>query len=358
MTSNMRIAIVTPDLSDNSLGRTYCLWLLANAAGFNAQVYSTTGTKIWEPLNHSDFSSTCTRLDESDLSAELAGRFDLIIAVKPLATSLGVAHRTSLATGIPLLLDIDDPDLEAKLSWRDPLRRLKRGVLHGRTVREFSRMRRLSRRYPKIVSNPYLQRLYGGQLIPHVRTPTLLVSNGSGEGELKVAFVGTNRPHKGVDLLREAVSRLQPAPVSLTVTDYAPDDAAPWENWVGPTSLEDGIALVRRSNAVVLPSAAGLLSHGQLPVKLVDAMMLGKAVVVTRVEPMPWAVGDTGLVLRRRTAGDVAQALESLLDEEARSDMGTRARKRAMALFSVDANLERFVQACGAAVEARPNKVE
>src|SRR5436309_1094943 len=97
----LRLLLITPNYANNSLGRTYCLWLLARELGWNAQIAGVNGEALWEPLRlHRDaggFAADChilTSLPAAAQSArldEMATDSDVIIAVKPLPTSLGVA---------------------------------------------------------------------------------------------------------------------------------------------------------------------------------------------------------------------------------------------------------------------------
>ena len=104
-------------------------------------------------------------------------------------------------------------------------------------------------------------------MIPHVRdVPSTVVEHRSG-GDLAVRFVGSPRGHKGLSVLRAAVGQLAGDGFRLGVTSNAPEDAKPWEEWYGQTSLRDGLALVATADIVVIPSTAGGYSRAQLPVK-------------------------------------------------------------------------------------------
>lgn len=340
-----RLALLTDELDGNSLGRAYCLWLLARAAGWDARVLASRGAEVWRPLQETEFAASCERVESSDLdSMILAGGFDLLIAVKPLPGSFGRALRVSEASGVPLLLDIDDPDLERLLSWGSPLRRLRRLVRDPFTEFAYGRLRKRAAEVELIVSNPALQTIYGGAVVPHVRE-----DYGHGghfrESNPVVAFVGTNRSHKGLDVIRAGVARVQDLGFKLAVTDAPPADAYPWESWVGTTSLSAGIELVADSDIVLVPSQNSVWSRGQLPVKLVDAMLLGRAVGVSRVEPLPWAIGEAGLTFEPTVDG-VERVLRQLRNVGLRERLGAGARERALSMFTVDAALPAFRAAC------------
>lgn len=344
---------MTPDLEENSLGRTYCLWLLARACGWQSAVVSFKGARIWEPLaGHPEFAAACARIDSREELTDAAAGARLIISVKPLPNPLFAAVECADELGIPWLVDIDDPDLEGRLRWTLNPRRYAKEVLLPRTMHDFRVARKTVRGVRPIVSNPTLAERYpGGPVIPHVRNDP-----GAGSphtsGNPTVAFVGTPRPHKGLPALRASVAQLAPQGFSLTVTAPEPPDARPWETWVGTTTLGEGIELVRAADIVALPSDRDRYAVGQLPAKLMDAMLLGRAVIVSDVAPMPWAVGDAGTVIHAGSTSELTAALERFASPEARQAAGDRARTRALGLFTVESATEAFRHACTEAMSA------
>ncbi|RWZ46602.1 glycosyltransferase [Labedella phragmitis] len=349
----MKVTFFSDDLSSNSLGRVYCLWRLADALGWDASVISPRGEEVWGPLRDTPFARACHRLAaDTKPSHDEMGDPDLLIAVKPLPSSFLPAWEWSRALGIPLLVDIDDPDLEMQFSWERPIRRLGRILLRARGLRGSRVVRKRLVGVPRFVSNPWLQSRYGGTLLPHVRD-----DRGPGAAHAstqpRIAFVGTNQQHKGVSILRQAVAELAPEGFRLIVTDAPPADAAPHEEWVGRTSMEEGLSLVSGSDIVVIPSLDAVHARGQLPVKLIDAMMLGRAIVVTDVDPLPWAIGSGGVVIRAGSVSELVHALRSLSDPSKRARLGRSARSIAIARYTIGENRRAFEAACRAAVGVR-----
>lgn len=345
----MKIAFVTESLSRNSLGRTFSLWLLSQQLGWDSHVFTSHGDEFWAPLKGTTFEAQCTRVTPESLATMIAPDTDLIVAVKPLERSLGAAIAASRARGFPLLADVDDPDLENRLSLHSPLRFLAKLVLRPRRTFSSLRLRRRVKFLPSIVSNPWLQTRYGGVIVPHAREDT-------GDGsphlsqQISVVFVGTNREHKGVSDLRDAVARMQGDRVTLTVTDEKPIDAQPWESWVGHVPFERGIQLVKGADVVIIPSRESSNAHGQLPAKLMDAMLAGRAIGVSDIEPMPWALGGSGLLFAPGDVAEIQSTLIRLLDPAARTELGKAARTRALASFTVDACASAFREACESAI--------
>ncbi|WP_104089092.1 glycosyltransferase [Cryobacterium sp. N19] len=342
----MKIVFLTPDISQNSIGRTYCLWQLAESLGWTSKIVSTLGVSVWGPLRGSHFGDQCTVLSPNTVITEIA-RFspDLIIAVKPLPESFGLALHAARETGIPILLDIDDPDLEAQLAYGDPIRRIAKTVLRSKRMTMLKSLRSAAMVTPTIVSNPILQATYGGAVVPHVR-PDLGFGATHQSGSPTIAFVGTARRHKGLKSLRAAVAQSQGLGVNLIITDTIPPDAKVWEEWVGETSMERGQEIVLNSDIVIIPSLNSVYGRGQFPVKVVDAMLSGRAIAVTEVGPLPWAVGDGGLVVRPGSVAQIKAVISTLADPVFRRDIGIRARARALAVFSVGVNRDNFARAC------------
>jgi glycosyltransferase involved in cell wall biosynthesis len=346
-----RVAFLTPNFENNSLGRTYCLWLLARELGWETVVAGVKGTAVWSPLAGTAFAADCVVPDQAGLVAEPAVRdaiagADLVIAVKPLPTSFGLALR--LAGDTPLLLDIDDPDIEVRTVWRSPAERLRRPAFLGRQ-RELARLGRLARTVPRLVSNPVLEELYGGDVVPHVRPRSGAPELGTSDRPV-VRFVGSPRGHKGVDVLRRSVAALAPEGYSLEVTGPAPADATAWERWLGTTSLAEGERLVATADVVAIPSLPTAWSPAQLPAKLIDAMMHGRAIVASSTAPVAWALGTTGLLVPPGDERALRGALRRMKDPDARAEFGIAARERAVRRFSVDAVAPVFERAAVAAL--------
>ena len=344
----MKVVFVTPDMGDNSTGRTYCLWLLAEALGWESTTLANGRSAVWPPLAGSPFADTITplpdrRADAEDAIRQHADQCDVVVAVKPVENSFGLCLGALRGKRFPLVLDIDDPDLEVVLGDRTPrVRRLAKWLVRHRTMSRALALRRRVGTVPRFVSNPELQRIYGGTLLPHVRQPPDALATVAGDAGVSVVFVGTNRAHKGVDLLRSAVARLAPEGYRLTVTDTPPADPHPWECWTGPTSLADGARLVAAADIVAVPSLDTPWAWGQLPAKLVDAMLAGVPLVVSAIDPMPWAVADGGLAVRPGDEDDLVEALRALRAPAVRGRIGALASRRGRDLFTVDANTAAF----------------
>lgn len=335
------IAFVSDSMSSNSLGRVYCLWLLAERLGLRTVTVTATNGSVWRPLVGDPFTLNVHSLSDSGSEPWSRWRPRVIICVKPLPPSFRLARQWSRRAGVQMIIDIDEPDIEAGLGIGYPAKRVAKTLLRPRNTYWFMRAASEALVMPRIVSNPYLYRKYGGEQIPHVRR-TVNTGPPPVDPAPTIAYVGTLRAHKGMTVLRRAVSAAQPFGYRLVVTAKPPADAQPWETWSGPTSLAAGIEIVARADVVVVPSLDTPFSRGQLPAKLVDAMLLGRAVVVSDLPPVRWASEGAGLIVAPGDVDDLVGALARLADPMLRADLGARARSRAVSLFTVDANIEAF----------------
>jgi len=353
------LLLLTPNLDNNSLGRTYCLWLLARHLGYEVRIASVKGERVWPPLAGSPLADVCHRVRPvdrdgrpDDAVVDLARSSDLLVAVKPVENSFGLGRELARITGRPLLLDVDDPDIEVRTVWRPWYERLPRRVLQPR-YRRLLALRRHALTTPVLVSNPVLQRMYGGTLVPHVR-PATTWSEPPATDSPVVRFVGSARGHKGVDVLREAVGRLAGRGFRLEVTADAPPDAAGWERWLGTTSFEEGQRLVATADVVAVPSRAGGWSPAQLPAKLVDAMMAGVPVVASDVGPIGWALDGAGRLVPPGDVDALTAALASLGEHAERVRLGRAGHARATSTFSVEAVAPAFEAEVLAVVDGAP----
>ena len=343
----LRLTFLTASFSDTQIFRAQALALVARQLGHAVDVVTTQPGDVVESLADDPFGRSLRRVSEAELGELVRHGTDVLCTVKALDVSLGLGRQICRRTGTPLLADIDDPDIEVRTvsGGSTPLRNAYRLAQSWRSLPRQAQLALTARQAVSTVSNPVLQARWGGHLVPHARVDPGPGAPHVGEGPC-IAFVGTMKWHKGTDLLRAAVAALAPEGWRLVITAERPDDAQPWETWVGELDGSiDAAALTAESDVVVVPSKNFSYAKGQLPLKLIDAMLMGRAVVVSDVGPLPWAVGGAGTVFRTGSLPGLIDALRPLGDPEVRAEHGARARALALRRYTVQSVAPSFQRA-------------
>jgi glycosyltransferase involved in cell wall biosynthesis len=324
----------------NRIGRAFSLWMTARAAGLRFRYVGLDDGPLWEPLRaHQGFSSDVqVATDIADLERQVAveiGPDSALVVCKPRPELLSLARK--LAPSAPVIVDVDDPELE--VGWGTTRLRSRAALLarYGPSRFRFRWAKRTVSRMQVITSNPALQNLYGGEIVPHVRdaTPTSRAHDRDAT-PFTVGFIGTPRPYKGIDEMRTAMAQLsRERPVRLCITAPPPDDARPWEDWVGATSIDEGRRLLECCDAVAVVSHPGSWGEHQVPVKLIDAMHAAVPAVITPRPPLLWAAGGTSVVVPDGRASEITNAFRLLADDfPLAKAFGAASRQRAHEVFT------------------------
>ncbi|MBK5286862.1 MAG: glycosyltransferase [Acidimicrobiia bacterium] len=346
-----RIVAIGSTIHRNRLGRVFSLWLTARAAGVEFRYFGVDDGSVWEPLRgHEEFlADVQTAPDLAGVEREVAGALGVgatMLVCKPRPELLKLSRK--FTGSMPVVVDIDDPELVDPWGDTTLVVRAKRIARSGPSQFRFGWARRTVQGMHVITSNPLLQDLYGGGLVPHVREATSAPTPRPTTAEpFVVAFIGTIREHKGLADIREAVAALaQQRAVQLCITAPPPVDARPWEQWLGNTTLGEGRALLERAHAVAIVSRPGAWGDRQLPVKLIDAMASGVPAVITPRPPLVWAAGGSAIVVRDGWVTDLTDALRLLADDpELGRALGEAAWRRARELFTPTAAAPHLVEA-------------
>jgi glycosyltransferase involved in cell wall biosynthesis len=207
-----------------------------------------------------------------------------------------------------------------------------------------------------MVSNSWLRQRFGGTLLPHVRDTDHLDPGRSSRQALRrergfdtrlwIGFVGTPRPHKGVDDLVRAVARVEEAGLLLAGVDEADGHARQVLRIAGdllgerfrvvpPFAFDELPNVLSLVDIVCLPTRDEPASRGQTPAKLIDAMSMALPIVATDTNDARRIIGDAGVVVPAGDTHALQQALEGLLADESRRELlGSAARARAISHYS------------------------
>ncbi len=329
--------IITWDIGHNPLGRSYMLAEVLDRVvrnvvlvGFQFPRY---GDDVWEPVRHGRLpviSLPGENLPEFlDSLDKIAQRMqpDIVIACKPRLPSMQLGALIKQKFGCPLIVDIDDHELSffknASEITNDDLARMPDSAANGQIEPYNEIWTRVAQHMCKyaderIVSNVALQREFGGTIVPHVRDehafdPSLYdkstsrIKYGIPLNAKVVLFCGTPRHHKGVDVLADAVGRIEDNSFQLVVVGSTTDRSvtskldllAPGRVIYLPNQPFSSLPeIVVMADVICLPQdVENPISSFQLPAKAIDAVAMGIPLLVTRTPPLMQLVHDGVAVL-------------------------------------------------------------
>ena len=174
---------------------------------------------------------------------------------------------------------------------------------------------------------------YGAPPVPDTPSANAPAQN----GRLRVFFAGSLGQRKGLSYLLEAVRRLGPARVELTLLGHktvencaALDAAVRAHRWIPSLPHAEVLAEMARQDVLVFPS----LFEG-FGLVILEAMSRGLPVITTAHTAGPDVIEDgvDGFLVPIRSADAIAEKLETLLAAPARlAEMKQAARRKAAAL--------------------------
>jgi len=353
----MKVTVIAFDLSDNATGRADLLARLLMPRHEVTVVGPRCGDNVWRPAR--DGVVRYRGLQGARLP-RLLGRLpallrlvegDIVIASKPRPTSYGLALLARARRRVPVLLDIDDWEVGffyRSGGWGRLGRALNLGNPNG-LAWTWLMERLVSRADAITVASRFLQKRFGGALIPHVRDTdawrpekfdraAARAALGV-DAEKVVMFLGTPRGHKGVDDLVEAVRGLG-AGVRLALVGAERRRAERWASLpfvtvMGEIGLDEVPRWLVAADAVAVPQRATSDTLGQVPAKLFDAMALARPIVATTVSMIPEILEGCGALVPPGDVGALREALRALLaDPDKAADLGRWARERCATRYS------------------------
>lgn len=350
------VVVIGHDAGGNAIGRALVLAELLEPAVVVRVVAF--GDRLWGPAVDQrpiDLIPTPRLVPELPAAARrlqaLAREADLIIAIKPRVLSYGLA--AAVRDGRPLLLDIDDLEhrfTRRRLGWirqvvepdREPITRwLEQWRRPVAAVTTASRA---------------LQGRYGGTWLPHIRERSRLRRDALGLGtatrarlalgdDFVVGFVGTVRPHKGLNTLAEAVAQLGARTRLLLAGDLG-DESTTSEiasraggalSRVDWPTMEGIGGLLGACDVIAIPQSRTLEARYQSPAKLFDALAAGRPVVAGDVGDAREVVADAGVLVPPDDPAALAAALRGLRDDPAlRARLAQAARARHEEAFGLE----------------------
>ena len=359
----MKVSVLCFDISNNSLGRA---WLLAQALSrfYDVEIIGPSRKdQIWTPMEKMGIPikkfawkryPAFSRI-KNNLLAAIDG--DVVLASKLMPTSFGVGLQKKKSTGKPLILDIDDWELGfffhsgffgkvgRFLNFSNP-----NGLPYAWRLEQL-----VGQADAITVSNRFLQKKFGGTLLPHCRNTSELDPLKFNQDEMKkklgltgkkvLMFLGTPRPHKGIDDLLIALKKIQNPGLCLVIIG---SDNQPKFMKEVDKSIQDRIFVLPEVSFDKLPnylSAADILvipqrltsdSVGQMPAKLYDAMAMAKPVLATRVSDIPEVLGNCGYLVNPGEPSKLGEAIQYILDNPAEAfNKGKAAREKCQRNYDI-----------------------
>jgi glycosyltransferase involved in cell wall biosynthesis len=293
---------------------------------------------------------------EAELRSHITG--DLLYAMKPRPSSFGVALRHRAATGMPVVVDIDDAELAMIHPWsKYPLKNMLYALPRLHQPNNYIATWALQYAVPQAdgitVVSRHFQRQHGGLLVPQYvdtraydpenHTPAILRDALGLQNTRVVVFAGIAHPSKGVSDLVTALQRL-PAHLQnwclLVVGPVTPhaQAAAAQDTRVrllGTQPPSDTPKFLALADLVVLPQRPTPAAIGQMPMKLFEALAMGVPVIATALSDIPDVLKGCGQVVPPKDVRALCDAIASLFSRpDYARQLGQAARSKVLQEFS------------------------
>lgn len=365
-------------MSDNCLGRAYLLGKILQKTCSVDIIGPAFGSKLWSPLERTgDMTYKFVSIDAKSmpyrqfrsLLKEIDG--DIIYASKPLFTSFFIGLLKALSSKKPIILDIDDwelgfmTDYFRSTSYFRGFMKLGYSAVFPWEIGSYFNRVICEKLVPLAdditVSGSFLQKKFGGTIIWHGRDTNFFDPAKFNKESLRekyflpmdqkiVMFLGTARPHKGVEDLISAVNRIRDPSVVLVVVGLGNDSYSQkigemGRNLLGYRFRSFGVQsfnvipeFLSLSDVIAIPQKNYYSSFGQVPAKVFDAMAMAKPIVATAVSDLPEILDGCGWIVEPDNPVKFSCALQSVLNDiNAAEEAGLRARRKCINKYSYTA---------------------
>ncbi len=350
----MKITILSHNLTSNAAMRAHRLALAARHFAEVTVLGPVKHRGAWGALPQESWirsveSKNLPKFYKIALEMILASDADVLIAVKPYLASFGVALLAGECRHIPVILDIDDLDVELAPKTERSLAETLHDLRDPASTVYLQILSKATSAAAGItVASTKLQTRFGGTLVPHgcpteVMDPARFDRQAArkqfGFSGPTVLFPGTRRTHKGVKQLAKAVSRIPGASLAVLCR---PDDftQSEWKEFplcrIPVIPYAQLPALLAAADVVAIPQLDTEPAAHQMPMKVYDAMAMGKPIVATTVSDLPTTLEGCARLVPPGDVGSLAKAIVALLEhlEEARA-LGDRARARCLENYTM-----------------------
>jgi glycosyltransferase involved in cell wall biosynthesis len=351
-----KISIISHDLSKNCLGRAYILAKVL-ADDYEVEIIGpTSNDKIWNPIL-SDTSVVYKKMGKivNPVKFYKAVDGDIIYSIKPRTVSFGFALIVKILKRKKLVLDIDDWEVGfmKDFSLIGIIYSVLRFWRYDNVIFTWFLEKLIPFADAITVSNTFLQKKFGGSLIPHFRDTNIFDPKKISGDEIRreigadnkkiVMFLGTLDKYKGIDTLISAFDLMNDKNVVLVLVGVKDGERKkipsrnylkifgmqPFEKIPEFLAAADIITIMQKQNA--------LSTQGQLPAKLFDAMSMEKPIIATRVSDIPSVLDGCGIVINDNIK-ELTMAIDCILNNhELAKKLGVAARLRCIEKYSYEA---------------------
>jgi glycosyltransferase involved in cell wall biosynthesis len=372
----MKISILTPDFSENCFGRAWSLAKLLQSSYDIEVIGPASGESIWHPLaNSCDFDMKIAWAGTRGLSSfrkmlpMITG--NVIYASKPVMASFGLSLVKKISSGKPVVLDIDDWELAPassfynSLPWYKKINDYRLSITNWHSYYYAVLLNKLIFLSDAVtVAGKTLQNRFGGTIIWHARDHNTLDPQKYNQTQLRevylptrdrhsflVGFIGTPRPHKGLEDLIDSIGLLRSTKVLLLLVGVQDDNySSKLREKVAASGLEDRVCFLPPQPFAKLPEILSIIdlkvipqrkrpaSLGQVPAKIFDAMSMAKPIIATNVFDIPEILNGCGFVIEPENPSLLADSIQYVLDNpDVARQMGVNAREKIEKEYSWEA---------------------
>ncbi|MDI6765237.1 MAG: glycosyltransferase family 4 protein [Bacteroidota bacterium] len=367
----MKISILSFDMGHNCLGRAYLLGKVLQRR-YDVEILGTQfpsfGSTIWKPCDTGEFKYYTVKGGKfpdyfgsvRDLLKHISG--DVIYASKLRFSSYGIGFLKKLFSWKPLVLDIDD----LETSWYVPEEWKKRRAYSFRDPTGYHHTKWIQRfkwfANEITTVSTQLQERYGGIIIPHGRDTDYLDPSKHDGYDLRcnlgieekkiIMFLGTPRPHKGLEDVIRALAFIRRSDIRFIIVGK--DSDLSYEQKLRELGGDRVILLdqipftevpryLSIADLVVIPQRRHEQSSGQIPAKVFDAMAMAKPIIATNVSDLPNILDGCGIVVEPGDIESLAYEIEWVFSHPNEiHELGEKARAKCIAEYSWDVMEERL----------------
>jgi len=170
-------------------------------------------------------------------------------------------------------------------------------------------------------------------------------------GRKVIAFVGSPAPYKGLEDLIEAIRLARNRETMLLIVSLSPGRYIEKLHAMALKKLgseqvrffvEESFSRIPQflsvADLIVIPQRRESATAGQMPMKVFDAMAMGKPIIATNVSDLPEILDGCGWIVEPGNPMQLVEAIQYTLNNpEEAEEMGRKARQKCIEKYSWDA---------------------